>query len=346
MPSPTARTLFGFNLLDHGVEPIGAPSLDNWRKLGHFLLWMDRKSPWLITSWLLYGEGAYGERFSQAIEITGWSQKTIETYLWVGRHVPPENQDRLPFGHYLALARMQPPEQDRWITWCEDQDKETGKLPSKPAMTKEIRRVERKTVAAGKADISGQFHVVYADPPWLYRDSGVVDESSTGFARAEHHYPSMTIDDIAALPVRAHMLADSVLFLWVPEPIRQEINPVLDAWGCRHATAFVWVKERGHYGHYVMGQHEHLLICPRGRGTPDRLKPMITSVVDAMYVRDAVGKVIHSAKPPIFRQHIERLYDGPYLELLGREPHAGWTVVGNQLTPIEIDDAIAVSGTL
>ena len=30
---------------------------------------------------------------------------------------------------------------------------------------------------------------------------------------------------------------------------------------------------------------------------------------------------------------IERLYNGPYLELFGRTPVDGWTVYGNQIAP-------------
>jgi len=37
----------------------------------------------------------------------------------------------------------------------------------------------------------------------------------------------------------------------------------------------------------------------------------------------------HSEKPAEFRKIIERLYDGPYLELFGRDQVDGWTVYGN-----------------
>ena len=38
----------------------------------------------------------------------------------------------------------------------------------------------------------------------------------------------------------------------------------------------------------------------------------------------------HSAKPPEFRQFIERMYDGPYLELFGRKKITNWKVWGDQ----------------
>ena len=39
----------------------------------------------------------------------------------------------------------------------------------------------------------------------------------------------------------------------------------------------------------------------------------------------------HSAKPPEIRQRIERLVEGPYLELFARETTPGWTAWGNEV---------------
>ena len=42
----------------------------------------------------------------------------------------------------------------------------------------------------------GPYDVVYADPPWFYYGSQIKD------AAAAKHYPLMTLDDLARLPVR------------------------------------------------------------------------------------------------------------------------------------------------
>ena len=39
----------------------------------------------------------------------------------------------------------------------------------------------------------------------------------------------------------------------------------------------------------------------------------------------------HSQKPEEARRRIERLLNGPYLELYGRKPVDGWTVWGDQI---------------
>ena len=47
-----------------------------------------------------------------------------------------------------------------------------------------------------------KYSIIYADPPWQYRTY-----SKKGQGRsAESHYPTMSIDDIKALPVGEHFL--------------------------------------------------------------------------------------------------------------------------------------------
>ena len=52
-----------------------------------------------------------------------------------------------------------------------------------------------------------KYEIIYADPPWQYRDRGI-----NGVA--EDHYQTMSFADLAALPVRNIAAKDSVLFLW------------------------------------------------------------------------------------------------------------------------------------
>ena len=56
-----------------------------------------------------------------------------------------------------------------------------------------------------------KYEIIYADPPWQYRDRGTN-------GAAEHHYQTMSFADLAALPVRNIAAKDSVLFLWATYP--------------------------------------------------------------------------------------------------------------------------------
>lgn len=130
--------------------------------------------------------------------------------------------------------------------------------------------------------------------------------------------------------IEAHARADAALFLWVPAPILPDAFPVIEAWGFTYKQKIVWDKVRHMMGHYVSSRHEDLLIATRGSCAPDRLVPMIDNVQTVK----ADGE--HSEKPHEFRKIIERLYDGPYLELFARHQASkfkrkGWTFWGNQV---------------
>ena len=85
-----------------------------------------------------------------------------------------------------------------------------------------------------------KYSIIYADPPWAYRTY-----SKKGQGRsAESHYPTMSIEDIKALPVGELAAKDCTLFLWITFPCLCEALEVLTAWGFSYKTvAFVWVKQ-------------------------------------------------------------------------------------------------------
>ena len=188
-----------------------------------------------------------------------------------------------------------------------------------------MRAARRARVLDGQAVLEGMYRVIYADPPWVYGDSGATVDGSLG--KAERHYEGLSIADLCKLPVEAHALPDSVLLLWVTAPLLMQ-NPgprdVLEAWGFTYKTNLVWDKVLGNYGHYVHGRHEHLLICTRGSCLPDQPTPS----PDSVYTERRSD--VHSEKPEGIRTLIQRLYTrGPFLELFGRKRAEGWDVFGN-----------------
>ena len=65
----------------------------------------------------------------------------------------------------------------------------------------------------------GKYQVIYADPPWAYR---VWSKKGNGRS-AESHYPTMSIEEIADLPVKELADENCALFLWVTgqEPMQR-----------------------------------------------------------------------------------------------------------------------------
>ena len=229
--------------------------------------------------------------------------------------------DELPFAVHQAVAPLDWPTRKKLLKKAKEEELRVS------AVRQEVRLLRRRTVGEGQGQLKGRYRVIYADPPWPYDDSGVIYGANRreAYGKAERHYPTMPIEDIAAVPIEAHAQEHAALFLWCPEPLRFEVKPVIEAWGFTHKSAFVWDKVDHNYGHYLSVRHEHLLICTRGSCRPDRQVPMLDSV--QTFRRSDV----HSEKPKEFRKMIERLYNPPYLELFARHVVDGWTTYGNQV---------------
>lgn len=178
-----------------------------------------------------------------------------------------------------------------------------------------------------------KFSVIYADPPWDYKTySGKGRERS-----ADRHYSTMDLDEIKALPIWELAGQDCALFCWVTWPFMHIGLDIIKTWGFHYSTAaFVWVKQNknGHgifagMGHYTQSNSEACIIATKG--SPLRLHKDVKQIVSAPVST-------HSAKPEEVRRRIERLFDGPYLELFGRKLIDGWTVWGDEV-PFEIQQA-------
>lgn len=184
-----------------------------------------------------------------------------------------------------------------------------------------IRQQVEKPRASSHVDIyttDRKYRVIYADPPWSYSD-----RQDTGMlGGAVKHYDTMPLEDICKLPVPA--ADDAVLFLWVTSPMLEDSFRVINAWGFKYKSSFVWDKVAHNMGHYNSVRHEFLLIATRGSCTPD-VQRLFDSVV-------SIERTEHSRKPGQFREMIDTLYPiGERLELFAREASEGWDVWGDMV---------------
>ena len=191
-------------------------------------------------------------------------------------------------------------------------------------LTQINRELKQKEISKRVAEMpSDKFRVIYADPPWKYGDT-LGGDLSEGYGGAEKHYPAMSICELCAMPVKDTVDTDAVLFLWVTSPLLFECHPLIKAWGFEYKTSFVWDKVKHNMGHYNSVRHEFLLVCTRGRCTPD-----VKKLFDSVQSIERSSK--HSEKPEAFRQIIDTIYPhGKRLELFARKQSKGWETYGNQ----------------
>jgi len=160
-----------------------------------------------------------------------------------------------------------------------------------------------------------KYSCIYADPPWAYGNQGTR-------AATKNHYETLTVEEICKEPVRELAAENAHLHLWTTNAFLFEAQKVMDAWGFKYKSILLWVKPQMGLGNYWRVSHEFLLFGIRGR-LPFENRAQKSWVEHA--------RLRHSEKPEIFREKIELVSPGPYLELYGRRPVDGWTVFGNQL---------------
>lgn len=176
--------------------------------------------------------------------------------------------------------------------------------------------------------MSNKFKLIYADPPWTYRDKAADGNRGAGFK-----YDTMTQQDICRLPVWDLADPDSCLLAmwWVPTQPSEALE-VVRAWGFRFMTmkGFTWHKtnkKKGNsaigMGHMTRANSEDCLFAVRGK-LPERFDASICQHVTA-------PRMEHSAKPPEIRDLLVRLVgDVPRTELFARQQIDGWHVWGNE----------------
>lgn len=178
------------------------------------------------------------------------------------------------------------------------------------------------------------YRTIVADPPWQYNVARGLPTRGYKPSTAEAHYPTMTMAEVAALPV-ADLAADSAhLYLWVTNPRlfgdrhSDEIGPVdiLRGWGFEYKTLLTWHKIGSFgVGFYFRGATEHVLFGTKGNAP----------IAPALRISNhfAAPKRRHSEKPDRFYEIVERVSPEPRLEMFARRRRVGWDVWGNEAPP-------------
>lgn len=170
----------------------------------------------------------------------------------------------------------------------------------------------------------GCYGAILADPPWA-----TTLWSDKGYGRApEVHYPTMSADEIAALPVGELAARDCLLLLWATWPSLTVALAIIEAWGFAYKTGGAWAKRTAQgaaamgTGFILRSASEPFLIATRGR-------PAIGSRRQRNLI-DAPRRE-HSRKPAEIRDLLMALRPGvPVCELFAREPWPGADVWGNE----------------
>ena len=178
-----------------------------------------------------------------------------------------------------------------------------------------------------------KYKVIYADPPWSFKNYSKKGEDRN----VNKHYGAMSLEDIKNLPVKTIADDNCVLLMWTTGPMLEKSFGVINEWGFTYKTlGFTWAKENmksdGFFmgnGYWTRSNAELCLLATTGK--PKRVNADVRQLL-------VEPRREHSRKPDVMYERIERLLDGPYIELFARTQYKDWDCWGLQTEKFKVDD--------
>ena len=178
-------------------------------------------------------------------------------------------------------------------------------------------RVDRRVMPHGK------YGCILADPPWALAMAGQRKRKKEGAKPEALPYPTMTIEEICAMPVADFATEDCHLWLWTTNQHLEDGFRVMRAWGFKYLAPVHWVKPTG-MGNWFVHRTQTMLFGYREkcRFPLARYRPNVFQTGDPKR---------HSEKPDASYELIEAVSPGPRLELFARRKRGDWHTWGNEV---------------
>lgn len=171
------------------------------------------------------------------------------------------------------------------------------------------------------------YKTIVADPPWAQTMTGRYSlERKTRPTKLP--YPTMTVDEIKAMPVAEHADIGCHLWLWTTNEFLESGYQVMRAWGFKYLAPIVWVKPSG-VGNYFIHRTQTMLFGYKEKC----VFPKARYVPNVIFAKEGH----HSQKPKESYDLIESVSPEPRLELFARPVSPmfpkveGWDTWGNEV---------------
>jgi len=168
-----------------------------------------------------------------------------------------------------------------------------------------------------------KYQIIYADPPWhLKAGSPNLHEKHQG--NRDLSYPTLNVEEIKRFPVKYIVAKDAVLFLWTTNRYIRDSYDVSESWGFSPSTMLVWCKKpkgRGLGGVFGLST-EYLLFSRKGH---------LKSKNRYWSTWFEAKRGLHSEKPALVRDIIDKCFEGEKVELFARQKVLGWDCWGNEV---------------
>ena len=190
----------------------------------------------------------------------------------------------------------------------------------------------------------GRFKTVVVDPPWdvtwysntltlesrdQLRQKQLSERKGLGLKRMPGYvqmpYPTMSLDEIKALPIPEVLEPDGLVFLWTTMKMLPHAFGVLEAWLVEYDYTMTWHKSRGPKPlNKPMYNAEFVLVGKQGRPHYLEEKMLFTS-------NSWSSPRVHSHKPEGFYDLLRRVTPEPRMDVFARRQIAGFTPWGDEV---------------
>lgn len=129
-------------------------SYDAWAEMGQPLVRIAQASMWWIGDWLLFGERKYGEKYSQAIEATGYALSTLKNAQWVADRFPPDQRrEDVTFSQHKTIAGLDPKPRAELLARAAEEHMTEGELAGRVKAIKAAEKSPSETKAAQGVEV-------------------------------------------------------------------------------------------------------------------------------------------------------------------------------------------------
>ena len=161
------------------------------------------------------------------------------------------------------------------------------------------------------------YSTIVADPPWALE---TVNAGWNGSSVAAIPYSTMSLEQIAELPVASLAAKSAHLYLWTVTSVLRHSFEIVEAWGFAPKQVLVRAKSGLGPGARFRQTCEYVVFGARGP-----VLPITRHDIGTWHNWPRSG---HSVKPAAFGDLVEQVSPGPYLELFARQQRLGWDSFG------------------
>ena len=167
-----------------------------------------------------------------------------------------------------------------------------------------------------------RYGVVVMDPPWPMSKT----PRRTRPDQVDMDYKVMSLDDIAAMDIPAVLEDDAFVFVWTTQKYLPATWDIVTNWGLKYRFLMTWHKSGG-FQIYNYPQFNSEFVVAATKGNP-RFRD--TKAFNTTFSAPRAPRPSHSVKPREFYDVIERVTDGPRLDMFARRVIPGFDGWGDE----------------